>query len=107
MQARLSLRHWLELAYGQNLTTGVGRWLAALDGARLSRSQTVLHRVDVNMLEDAGDVQCQRFLRQDGYLRQIMLEDGDAHWWLTDEAYSRLIELAREAPRLQEAAETV
>jgi hypothetical protein len=104
-QARLSLRHWLELAYGQNLTTGVGRWLAALDGARLSRNQTVLHRVDVNMLADAGDVQCQRFLRQDGYLRQVMLEDGDAHWWLTDEAYSRLIELAREAPRLQEATE--
>jgi hypothetical protein len=105
-QARLSLRHWLELAYGQNLTAGVGRWLAALDGARLSRGQMVLHRVDVGMLEDVDDVQCQRFLRQDGYLRQIMLEDGDAHWWLTDEAYSHLIELARMAPTLQEAAET-
>ena len=34
---------------------------------------------------------------QDGYLRQIMLEDGQTYWCLTDEAYMALVELSRQS----------
>ena len=52
-----------------------------------------LHRLDARHLDDARDDQCARFLRQDSYLRQVMLEDGQTHWCLTDAAYAALVEL--------------
>ena len=94
---RVPLAHWLRMSYEQRFNDGVRGWLAALDGVRVQRGRAVLHRLEVRRLTDDRDAQCARLLRQDGYLRQIMLEDGQTHWCLTDEAYSGLVELSRQS----------
>ena len=94
---RVPLAHWLRMSYEQRFDDGVRGWLAALDGVRVQRGRDVLHRLEVRRLTDDRDAQCARLLRQDGYLRQIMLEDGQTHWCLTDEAYSGLVELSRQS----------
>ena len=104
VDARLTPRHWLDLAYEERVGDGVRRWLAALDGARMTRGNVLLHRVNLGRLDEARDTQCEHFLRQDGYLRQEILEDGEAHWWMTDGAYSGLVEYAREATAARAAA---
>lgn len=93
--ARLPFHHWIEIAYGTRLEEGVRRWLSALDGTRLVRDGAILHRVDQRLLDSERDVQCGRLLRQDGYVRQVVMEDGTASWCLTDGAYAGLVELAR------------
>jgi len=94
---RVPLAHWLRMAYEQRFDDGIRSWLAALDGVRIQRGRDVLHRLEVRRLTDDRDAQCARLLRQDGYLRQLMLEDGQTHWCLTDEAYMALVELSRQS----------
>lgn len=94
---RVPLAHWLRMAYEQRFDDGVRCWLAALDGVRVQRGRDSLHRLEVRRLTDDRDAQCARLLRQDGYLRQVMLEDGQTHWCLTDEAYMALVELSRQS----------
>jgi len=94
---RVPLAHWLRMAYEQRFDDGVRGWLAALDGVRVQRGRDVLHRLEVRRLTDDRDAQCARLLRQDGYLRQLMLEDGQTHWCLTDAAYMALVELSRQS----------
>ncbi len=91
------LAHWLRMAYEQRVEEGVRRWIGALDGVRIERGKTYLHRLDARRLDGTRDAQCARFLRQDGYLRQVLLEDGQTHWCLTDSAYAGLVELTRQA----------
>lgn len=104
--ARLPFDHWIEIAYGTRREEGVRRWLSALDGTRLVRDGAVLHRVDQRLLDGERDVQCGRLLRQDGYVRQLLMEDGGASWCLTDSAYAGLVDMARSgsapAPATQE-----
>jgi hypothetical protein len=92
---RVPLAHWVRMAYEQRFDEGVRSWIAALDGVRVQRSRDVLHRLEVRRLNDDRAAQCARLLRQDGYLRQVMLEDGQTYWCLTDEAYTALVELSR------------
>ncbi len=93
----VSLAHWMKMAYEQRVEEGVRRWLGALDGVRIQRGNAYLHRLDARRLDDARDGQCARFLRQDGYLRQVVLEDGQTHWCLTDAAYAALVEMTMRA----------
>ncbi len=93
---RVPVSQWLQMAYGVRSPEGVHRWIAALDGTRLKRGSTILHRVDLRQLDDVRDAQCGRFLRQDGHLRQVMLEDGRTAWCLTETAYRSLVNQARE-----------
>lgn len=93
---RVPLAHWVRMAYDQRFEDGVRNWIAALDGVRVERGREVLHRLEVRRLSDDRAAQCARLLRQDGYLRQIMLEDGQTYWCLTDEAYMALVELSRQ-----------
>lgn len=92
---RVPLEHWMRMAYEQRFADGVRNWIAALDGVRVQRGRTVLHRLEVRRLTDERDSQCARLLRQDGYLRQVMLEDGQSHWCLTDQAYMALVGLSQ------------
>ncbi len=91
------LAHWMRMAYEQRVEEGIRRWLGALDGVRIQRGSAYLHRVDARRLDGDRDAQCARFLRQDGYLRQVLLEDGQTHWCLSDAAYAALVELTRQA----------
>lgn len=95
--SRVPLAQWVDMAYGARNADGVRAWLAALDGTRISRAGKLYHRVDLNRLEQERDGQCGRFLRQDGYLEQVMLEDGRTAWCLTDAGYRGLVQLARES----------
>ena len=110
--SRMPLGEWMQMAYGQWAVDGARRWLGALDGVRLERGNTLLHRVDTRRLEGDRDAQCARFLRQDGYLRQVVIEDGQMHWCLTGLAYQSLVNVARKsaefaevlAPRAEQSA---
>ena len=93
---RVPLAHWLRMAYERRFDDGVRCWIGSLDGVRVQRGRELLHRLEVRRLTDDRDAQCARLLRQDGYLRQLMLEDGQTHWCLTDEAYMALVELSRQ-----------
>ena len=93
--ARLPVGHWLSLAYRDDLEVGVRGWLSALDGVRLQRGRTIYHRLDLRRVRGDDAAQAGRFLRQDGYLQQILMEDGVGRWCLTDLGYAGLVDLAR------------
>lgn len=93
--ARLPVGHWLGIAYGEEVDAGVREWLGALDGVRLQRGRDVHHRLDLRRVRGDAAAQAGRFLRQDGYLQQILMEDGVARWCLSDRGYDGLVELAR------------
>jgi hypothetical protein len=71
---RVPLAHWVRMSYKQRFEEGIRCWIGALDGVRVQRSREVLHRLEVRRLNDDRAAQCARLLRQDGYLKQVMLE---------------------------------
>lgn len=105
--ARLPVGHWLSLAYGDDPDRGVREWLGALDGVRLQRGRDVYHRLDLRRLRGDAASQAGRFLRQDGYLQQVLMEDGVARWCLSDRGYEGLVELARSLERTPGAVASV
>ena len=69
---RYSVRHWFELAYGPRTGEAATRWLAAMNGDTYHKNGS-FHGVELAALTDPRDFQCQSFLRQDGYLKQLSL----------------------------------
>lgn len=105
---RYSMRHWFELAYGPRTAEAAGRWLTAMNGDTYHKHGS-FHGIELGGLTDRRDLQCQSFLRQDGYLRQISLEHGRAPWTLLDSGYWELVDHVRATGGLGagEAAEGV
>jgi hypothetical protein len=91
---RYSMRHWFELAYGPRTAEAAGRWLAAMNGDTYHKNGS-FHGIELATLTDRRDLQCQSFLRQDGYLRQLSLEHGRAPWTLLDSGYWELVDYVR------------
>lgn len=91
---RYSVRHWFELAYGPRTAEAATRWLAAMNGDTYHKSGS-FHGIELAALNDPRDFQCQSFLRQDGYLRQLALEHGRATWTLRDSGYWELVDFVR------------
>lgn len=104
---RLSLRHWFDLAYGNDAALGMRRWLEALSGERVVQGNAVLHEIEPQRLARQRDESCARFLRQDGYLRRLRTPEGRVIWCLHDEAYGALIKQVRRARPATVAAATV
>jgi len=91
---RYSMRHWFELAYGPRTAEAATRWLAAMNGDTYHKNGT-FHGIELAALGDRRDYQCQSFLRQDGYLRQLATEHGRATWTLLDSGYWELVDFVR------------
>ena len=101
MDPRHPVAHWIELAYGQRARDGVRRWIESVAGESFSRGRHVFHAVDVHLLDEPRDLQCERFLRQDGYLRSVAPEGGEPRWCLIDTGYWELVEIAKKDPELR------
>jgi len=88
------MRHWFELAYGPRTAEAAGRWLTAMNGDTYHKHGS-FHGIELAEFTDRRDLQCQAFLRQDGYLRQLSLEHGRAPWTLLDSGYWELVDYVR------------
>lgn len=96
-EPRHKIDHWFGLAYGQRLAEGTRRWLQATNGESFSRGRHVLHGLDMHLLDGPRDQQCERLLRQDGFLRQVARPGGGSGWCLSDRGYWQLVKLAQHA----------
>ncbi len=101
---RYSMRHWFELAYGARTPEAAGRWLAAMNGDTYHKHGS-FHGIDLGALSDPRDLQCQTFLRQDGYLNQLALEHGRAPWVLLDSGYWELVDYVKATGTIEASAE--